>query len=221
MNDYLTVVYDEKLRPYTSYPAQLAGMLFNKYGMHAGQLLLEPGCGRGEMLKCFRDLGMQVKGNDLSPETVLLLPDLEIKTCDVENNGLPYPDNSFDVIYTKSFLEHFYYPERFMKEAMRVLKPGGLALNLVPDWEANYRKYFDDYTHRTPFTAVSLRDIHLIHGFESVQTIKFRQLPMLWRYPLLNTLSSIIAPFVPLRSKGKMRWIREIMLIGSGRKPTL
>ena len=219
MSDYLTVVYDDKLRPYTDYPSKLARLLFNKYEMYQGQTLLEPGCGRGEILKCFRDLGMQVKGSDLSPETVAFLPDIEIQICDVENDGLPYPDNSFDVIYTKSFLEHFYYPERFIKDALRVLKPGGLLLNLVPDWEANYRKYFDHYTHRTPFTAVSLRDITLIHGFENVEVIKFRQLPILWRFPLLNSLCFLIAPFVPLRTKGKMRWVRETMLIGTGRKP--
>ena len=162
---------------------------------------------------------MQVKGSDISPETTVLLQDMDIEICDVEKDGLPYADNSFDVIYTKSFLEHFYYPERFMKEALRVLKPGGLMLNLVPDWEANYLKYFDDYTHRTPFTSVSLRDIQLIHGFERVEVVKFRQLPFLWRAPLLNSFCSLIAPFVPLRTKGKMRWVREIMLIGAGRKP--
>lgn len=219
MGDYLTVVYDDKLRPYTDYPGKLARWLFETYDMQPGQTLLEPGCGRGEILKCFRDLGLQVKGSDLSPETAVLLQDMDIEICDVEVDGLPYADNSCDVIYTKSFLEHFYYPERFMKEAMRVLKPGGLMLNLVPDWEANYRKYFDDYTHRTPFTSISLRDIQLIHGFERVEVVKFRQLPVLWRYPVLNSICSLIAPLVPLRTKGKMRWVREIMLIGAGRKP--
>jgi SAM-dependent methyltransferase len=149
----------------------------------------------------------------------MLLQDMDIEICDVENDDLPYADNSFGVIYTKSFLEHFYYPERIMREALRVLKPGSLMLSLVLDWEANYRKYCDDYTHRAPFTSVSLRDIQLIHGFEKVEVVKFRQLPFLWRFPLLNYSCSLIAPFVPLRAKGKMRWVREIMLIGAGRKP--
>ena len=219
MNDYLKIVYDEKLRPYTDYPAKLTQFLFEKFNMQAGQILLEPGCGRGEVLRCFKDLGMSVKGCDISPETAVLLQDLEIEICDLEDSGLPYLDNSMDVIYTKSFLEHFYYPERFLKEALRVLKPGGLIVNMVPDWESNYRKYYDDYTHRTPFTSISLRLIHLIHGFEHVTVERFRQFPFLFHSPFLNSLCWLIAPFVPLRAKGKIRWVRELMLIGAGRKP--
>lgn len=219
MSDYLSVVYDDALRPYTEYPAKLAKLLFDSYGMKPGQTMLEPGCGRGEMLRCFQNLGLSVRGTDLSPEASAMMPDMDIDTCDVENDGLPYPDNSFDIIYSKSFLEHFYYPERYIKEAYRVLKPGGIILNLVPDWEANYRKYFDDYTHRTPFTSISLRDIHMMHGFEAVDVIKFRQLPVVWRYPILNSFCTVLAPFIPLRTKNKLRWVREIMLIGSAVKP--
>jgi len=219
MSDYLSIIYDDSLRPYTQYPEQLAGYLFSQFQMKPGHTLLESGCGRGEVLRGFKGLGLEVRGNDLSGESKNLLSDIDIDTCDVENDGLPYPDNNFDILYSKSFLEHFYYPEKYVKEAFRVLKPGGLLLSLVPDWEASYQKYFDDYTHRTPFTFVSLRDIQLIHGFEQVQVLKFRQLPILWRHPSLNIYCNFIAPFVPIRTKNKMRWIREIMLIGVGKKP--
>lgn len=221
MSDYLKVIYDDKRRPYTDYPSKLADYLFENYSMKPGQSLLEPGCGRGEILRCFKDMGMSVQGTDLSPETTLMLNDIDIKICDVENHGLPYLDNSFDIIYSKSFLEHFYYPEKYIKEAYRVLKPGGLLLTMVPDWEVNYRKYFDDYTHRTPFTSISLKDIQLIHGFISVEVVKFRQLPILWKFPSLNVFCDLMAPFIPVRTVGKMRWIRELMLIGVGRKPQL
>lgn len=221
MNDYLTVVYDDKLHPYTDYSNKFSCFIFKHYGIQSGKKKLEPGCGRGEMLKGFRQLGLHVRGNDLSQEAVLFSPDIQIDVCDVEKNGLSYTDNSFDIIYSKSFLEHFYYLERYIKEAFRGLNPVGVILNLVSDWEANYRKYFHDYTHRTPFTTVSLCDIQLIHGFEDVKVVKFRQFPLLWGYPSLKYLCGAMAFFIPLWTQGTLRWVREIMLIGSGRKPRL
>ena len=59
MSDYLKVIYDEESHPYTSYPMKLCAHLFDQYGMDNGMRLLEPGCGRGEFLKNFKNLGME------------------------------------------------------------------------------------------------------------------------------------------------------------------
>lgn len=219
MSDYLNIVYSEENIPYTNYPEKLAKYLFTRFEMQQQQTMLEIGCGRGEMLRNFQKLGLDVQGIDLSAEAPKFNQDIEIKVGDVENEPLPYKDNSFDIVYSKSVLEHFYYPERYMKEVYRVLKPNGKILTLVPDWEANYKTYFDDYTHRTPFTKISLEDILKIHNFKNICVHKFRQLPILWEYPKLNIISSIIAPFVPVRTKNKfLRWSRELMLVSIARK---
>ncbi|MEA1956698.1 MAG: class I SAM-dependent methyltransferase [Campylobacterota bacterium] len=219
MSDYLNVVYSEENTPYTDYPKQLAKYLFDAFEMKRNHKMLEIGCGRGEMLRNFKELGLDVKGIDLSPKAPEFNKDIDIKVGNVEEEKLPYEDNSFDIVYSKSVLEHFYYPERYIKEVYRVLKPKGLILTLVPDWEANYKTYFDDYTHRTPFTSVSLNDILEIHNFKDVNVYKFRQLPLLWKYPFLNYFSAAISPFIPVRTKIKfLRWSRELMLISSARK---
>lgn len=220
MNDYLKVVYNEKDRPYTSYPEKLCTYLFNTFNMRSGLKFLEAGCGRGDFLRNFKKLGLDVAGIDISSSSVEFCEGISIKVCDVENQMIPYPDETFDVVYSKSLIEHFYYPERYMKEAYRVLKPGGMMLTLAPDWESNYKIYFDDFTHRTPFTAVSLEDIYKIFCFEEVNVYKFRQLPIVWKFPVLNIVCSLIAPLVPVRTKTKFfRWSRELMLVGYGRKP--
>jgi SAM-dependent methyltransferase len=142
-----------------------------------------------------------------------------IKGFDLENDKWPYPDNFFDIIYNKSLLEHLNKPDKFLNEARRVLKPNGKILCLVPDWESNYKTYFDDFTHRTPFTEVSLNDIYEITDFKKISVTKFRQLPIVWRFPAINIFCSIIAPFVPVRTKNKfLRWSRELMLIGYAQK---
>jgi len=220
MSDYIEVVYSTNNRPKTDYPDKLASHLFLKFEMQKGQKILEPGCGRGEFLNGFRKMGMDVYGCDLSSQAGENLDGIDVKQTDIENNSLPYDNNYFDVVYSKSFLEHLWSPDRYLKEAYRILKPGGKILTLVPDWEANYKIYFDDYTHRTPFTMVSLGDIYKMCNYEHVQIIKFRQLPIVWKLPSLNYFCKLISPFIPVRTTNKfLRWSRELMLIGYGEKP--
>lgn len=220
MSNYLKVVYNEKDRPYTDYPERLCSYLFQVFQMAPGMKFLEAGCGRGEFLNNFKNLGLDVSGIDISDEAPGFQSDITIKVCDVEKEGIPYPDATFDIVYSKSFIEHLYYPEQYMKEACRILKSGGRLLTLVPDWESNYKTYFDDYTHRTPFSIVSLNDLYKIYGFEKVKVFKFRQLPVVWKYPYLNYFCAMISPFIPVRTKSKFfRWSRELMLCGCGLKP--
>jgi len=221
MADYLKVVYDTNSHPQTTYPGNLASYLFHTFGMQKGQRFLEPGCGRGEFLAEFHKLDLDCFGLDLSPHAGSQCPDVEVKKeIDIENELWPFPDNHFDVIYNKSLMEHLRYPDKFLVEARRVLKPGGKILCLIPDWESNYKTYFDDFTHRTPFTKVALSDIYKISDFTDIRVYKFRQLPVVWRYPVINIFCAAISPFIPVRTKNKfLRWSRELMLIGYATKP--
>ena len=202
--DYINIVYGDK--PFTTYPSVFTKYLVEKYKIKEGAILLDFGCGRGEFL-------------------IAACPNAKIKQADIENDGLPYPDNYFDVVFSKSVIEHFHNPDIFTKEIHRCLKPGGLAIILVPSWEYNYKIYFEDYTHRTPFMMSALNDILLIHGFNEVEVSFFKQLPILWGnlYWILNPLSFITRLVTP-RLLGKyFKWVRfskEIMLLSTSRKPT-
>jgi 2-polyprenyl-3-methyl-5-hydroxy-6-metoxy-1,4-benzoquinol methylase len=218
MSDYLSVVYDKKMRPITAYPEKLARYLYDLHEMKPGATLLEPGCGRGELLEEFRKLGLSVQGLDALQSAVEYYPSLNVKIVNIEYEGLPFSDNTFDFVFTKSVIEHFYDPEKFVLEALRVLKPGGVLITMTPDWESGYLIFYDDYTHRRPYTKVSLSYLYLAHGFSDVSVILFRQLPIVWKFPILNYLCQMIAPFVPIRSKSKLRWARNLMLIASGKK---
>ena len=66
---------------------------------------------------------------------------LAIDVC----KGLPFPDESFDVVYHSHLLEHI--PQAaagvLMSECTRVLKPGGIIRILVPDLEQIARIYLE------------------------------------------------------------------------------
>ena len=221
--DYVAVVYNEQDRPLTQYPAKLSRYLFDRFGLKRGDKLLDVGCGRGEFLQGFIQCGMEGYGVDQSRAAESYCPEATLKVSDIENDGIPYEDNFFDIVYSKSVIEHFHYPERMVKEIFRVLKPGGVAITLCPDWEYNFRIYFEDYTHRTPFMQSSLRDIFVIHGFENVVAGRFRQLPLLWGAgKCLLPLAELTRVLVPSQLKPYSKWIRfskEIMLLSYATKP--
>jgi SAM-dependent methyltransferase len=223
--DYVDVVYNEKDRPLTGYPSQLARYLFDRFNLKKGDKFLDIGCGRGEFLRGFIDCGVLGHGVDLSRTAERYCSGAELRTADLENDPLPYPDNYFDVIYSKSVIEHFYYPEKLVKEMFRVLKPGGLAITMCPDWEFNVQIYFEDYTHRTPFMQSSLRDIHLIHGFDNIRVERFRQLPILWgNGSVLIPIAELTRIFTPSFLRKHSKWVRfskEIMLLSLATKPLL
>lgn len=221
--DYVDVVYNEKDRPLTSYPGQLTSYLCDRYSLKPSQKILDIGCGRGEFLRGFVKKGLDAYGIDRSPAAEKICPEASLFTADLENEALPFEDNFFDVIYSKSVIEHFYYPEKLVQEIFRVLKPEGVVITLCPDWEFNYRIYFEDYTHRTPFMSSSLRDIQVIHGFDNVKVERFRQLPILWnRGGWLLPVAEATRLLIPVFFKRYSKWVRfskEIMLLSSATKP--
>ena len=58
-------------------------------------------------------------------------------------NGLPFPPNSVDSIYSAHMFEHFYSDEltHLLQECVRVLKPGGGIRLIVPNLESAIRAY--------------------------------------------------------------------------------
>jgi SAM-dependent methyltransferase len=56
--------------------------------------------------------------------------------------AIPFPDNRFDVVYSSNVLEHVQEPPKVIAEMIRVLKPGGHAQIVVPNygswWEGHY-----------------------------------------------------------------------------------
>ena len=99
------------------------------------QRLLDFGCGWGDASMCYAHIGYQVSGFDVCEENVLecrrraeryrFSGSTDFSVQAAENLG--YPDESFDVVAGLDILHHVEVGPA-LREARRVLKPGGIAV---------------------------------------------------------------------------------------------
>ena len=54
-------------------------------------------------------------------------------TADIDRDGIPWKDGFFDLITALDFIEHIIDPQKFARECLRVLKPGGRVLINTPN----------------------------------------------------------------------------------------
>ena len=90
---------------------------------------LEPaGAGFDSSFELCREV---IRGYGLDPTIIL----------DAKGENIPFQDNSFDVIFSSTVLEHTDNPRRVLDEAIRVLKPGGYLQFVFP----NYGSFFEGH----------------------------------------------------------------------------
>jgi SAM-dependent methyltransferase len=211
---YLDVRYSERERPYTDYPERLTSYLTEQYLRgYRGAKLLDLGCGRGEFLHGFANLGFQGIGFDRSRPAQPRFSE-PVVVGDYETGGLPFEDAEFSVLFNKSVFEHVRDISPLLRECHRVLEPNGRMVSLVPDWTAQWRHFYDDFTHVRPFTLTGLRECVQSHGFQIREAVRFRQLPHLWERPYLGPLSDIAALLPDAFKRSKfVRFSKEWMLL--------
>ncbi|HWE52224.1 MAG TPA: class I SAM-dependent methyltransferase [Bryobacteraceae bacterium] len=225
--DYISLIYDAKRTPKTEYPHRLAHYLSSRFRLQAGEKFLELGCGRGDFLKAFKELGFTCHGVDREESAKAFNPGIEIAVCDIEGEKLPFPDAFFDVVYHKSLIEHVYSPRNLMMETHRVLKPGGKCIILTPDWVSQMQVFYEDITHCRPYDTNALRDAFCLFGFDNIVVERFRQLPVLWKSNFLSALARIMSLMINVRTARSLtrltgvkffRWGVELMVLGYGEK---
>jgi len=195
--------------------------------MQQNDRLLEIGCGRGEFLQAFNQLGLNCCGVDLCEYRDKESYYLQVEKIDVSKDTFPFEDNTFNFIYHKSLIEHLYLPDHLMCETYRVLKSGGRVIILTPDWVSQTKVFYEDFTHCRPYDVTSLKDLLQYYGFSGIYSELFYQLPILWRYPGLKILGKLLQCIISTPTARKLtnltgikffRWSVELMVLGTGVK---
>jgi len=126
--------------------------------------LLDIGCGTGWLAEKFPSY----TGIDGSPEAVEIARGLGRNVIEGDvDKPLPFADESFDGVVMKDLLEHVADPVGLVREARRVVRPGGRVFASSPDAQ---RWVWDDYSHRRPFTRRAFRHLFADQGFDVVRS---------------------------------------------------
>lgn len=127
-------------------------VMFKYIHKYSGKLL-DIGCGSGEITqKLSKDF--KVIGIDFSPYAIQKTKSKGIKAicCDVDKKGLPFQDNTFDIVWAGDIIEHLYDPINLFKEVKRVLKPKGLYIFTTPNDFNIYMRAYIFITGNSPHT---------------------------------------------------------------------
>jgi SAM-dependent methyltransferase len=98
-------------------------------------------------------------------------PGVETAVLDLRNGLASLADDSLDVVLASNVLEHFEPDavDAIVADAVRILRRNGRLIVIQPNFRYAYRRYFDDYTHRSVFTHVSLPNLLRSHGVRIVR----------------------------------------------------
>ena len=101
---------------------------------YRGRSVLDVGCGAGVDLARFAKGGAEVTGVDVSSSAI----DLARKNFEqqalrgrfevADGERLPFPDDTFDLVFAHGVVQYTASPRRLVDECRRVLKPGGEAI---------------------------------------------------------------------------------------------
>jgi len=101
---------------------------------YRGRRVLDVGCGAGTDLVRFARGGALVSGVDISLSAIALAREnfaqqhLPADLREADGERLPFPDDSFDLVYAHGVVQYTADDRALVSECRRVLKPGGEAV---------------------------------------------------------------------------------------------
>lgn len=97
-------------------------------------------------------------------------PEVTVHTGSVTDLGF-LEDGSVDLAFASNLFEHLTQAEfaRCLEELRGKLAPGGQLVILQPNYRRAYREYFDDYTHISVYSDVSLCDFLQANGYRILE----------------------------------------------------
>jgi len=104
---------------------------FKKIHLPKEARILDVGCGSGTLATFWKNQGYSVTGADISNEALKIVASKDVYCTKADvTRGLPFKNDTFDLVYSDGLLEHFVDPKPILQEIFRVGKT--YVLTLVP-----------------------------------------------------------------------------------------
>lgn len=94
---------------------------------------LDIGSGHGDLIELMRS---QFEVNSSAcdyTDSLMKLSDVKVSVANLNNEGLPYADQSFDLVTCTEVIEHLEHYRYTLREMHRILKPGGALVLTTPN----------------------------------------------------------------------------------------
>jgi SAM-dependent methyltransferase len=173
-----------------------------------GGLVLDVGCGTGQLGSAIASEGYDVFGVDLSPSMVIRARERGIVAFSGVTTALPFAADTFDLAVTVATLHHLETPERVaatVGEMGRVVKPGGFVVL----WDHNpANPYWPIVMKRVPQDSGDERLVPLAELFADVSAAGLE------RYRAIR--SGFTPEFVPNAMMGIWRLVERTVEITPG-----
>lgn len=103
--------------------------------------ILDIGCGLGMYTQAFRRYSSAVYGVEVERDRAVQALDRAAGVAQAVGERLPFPDNTFDLVFNHEVLEHVADDRQVAREMVRVTRPGQYIVTFVPNrlwpWETH------------------------------------------------------------------------------------
>ena len=144
--------------------------------LFAGKYVLDMGCGAAGKSLSFLTMGAdRVVGVDIVPayeEEAMALAarlglDGRFRFLCADASRLPFPDSTFDTIIMNDFMEHTADPEATLREALRLVRPGGKICINFPPYGHPYGAHMSDLIYM-PWVHLFLSERTLCRDYRTL-----------------------------------------------------
>ena len=197
INNNVRLGYLYKIKYAITNPLEILNYILYNYLLNAERgykivkngKILDFGCGNGSFLLKFRPHGMDCYGIDIDQEAIKKAKENNIKAfCSFYEAN--FNDNFFDIILASHVLEHTTEPDKILEEFTGLLKPKGILIINVPNFDSCNFKLFNECwmpldipRHRYSFSTEIMKKSIEKNG---LRIIRIRHIPI--HYTFMGSL---------------------------------